>query len=78
MSLARLPKWRQLVNDSARKVHDACGALATAISEGREPRLAPVTLASVPDTVVVDVHAWLLGLANDLTRFSAETTVEAT
>jgi len=69
-----LARWRPLVEDSASKVHDACGVVATAVFEGREPRIAPMTLGSAPDTQVVDVQTWLGGVAHDLTRLTAKPT----
>jgi len=69
-----LARWRPLVDDSARKVHDACGVAATAVYEGREPRIAPIALGSAPDTQVVDFQTWLGGVALDLTRLTAKTT----
>ncbi len=65
-----LAPWRPLVSDSATKVGDACGDLAHALYEGRDPSVGRVAVASAPDYRVADMQTWLAGVADDLTRLS--------
>ncbi len=67
-----LAPWRTLVNNSASKVRDACGVVAKALYEGRDPRMARVALITAPDALAVDVQSWFDGVAKDLTRLSAD------
>ena len=71
-----LAPWRPLVNDSATNVGEACGVLANALYEGRDPRAAPVAVAPATDNRVADVQIWLAGVADDLTRLSADSSKE--
>jgi uncharacterized membrane protein YccC len=67
-----LAPWRTLVNESAAAVGDACGIIAHNVDEGSDPRATPAPVAPAPDTTVVDVQAWLSGIADDLTRLTAD------
>jgi uncharacterized membrane protein YccC len=67
-----LAPWRTLVNESPAAVGDACGIIAHNVDEGSDPRATPAPVAPAPDTTVVDVQAWLSGIADDLTRLTAD------
>ena len=69
-----LAQWRSWTNNSATMLHEACGALADALHEGREPRIAPLALEPAPDVQVVDVQAWFAGVADDVTRLTSART----
>ncbi len=66
-----LVRWRSWTTNSATNLQEACGVLANALCEGREPRIAPVALEPAPDVQVVDVQAWFAGVADDLTRLTS-------
>jgi hypothetical protein len=63
-----LSAWRPLVTDSATNVYAACGDVAKALQERRDPRLPRAAVAAAPDNRVADVQVWLGGIADDLTR----------
>jgi hypothetical protein len=67
-----LVPWRRPVDESAANVAEACGVVAKALYEGRDPRASPIAFAPAPDPLVADVQAWLSDIADDLRRVRAD------
>jgi uncharacterized membrane protein YccC len=67
-----LGPWRPLIADSATSVHQACGALASALHDSHALTPPSVTVAQPADHHVADVQAWLAGVADDLTALSTK------
>jgi Fusaric acid resistance protein-like len=61
-SLAQWP----VVNEWAGTVGNACDAVATALRRGQDPSDRIPTVGPAPDAMIVDVQAWLAGVAEDL------------
>jgi uncharacterized membrane protein YccC len=73
-----LTPWRPLVTDSATNVCEACGVLASALDEDRDPHLPRAVVGQSPNHHVADMQVWLAGVADDLTRLSPRPAIALT